>query len=121
MKAQEHALDRLKGHSSGKIRGVKKLTKNSNAVGKDTHPIRREMKTMDTMMPAAQKDEVRTHFKADHVLAKRFPALYAKQVINAQIRDEIRDERGSSTSNDRGNPPLSSGLGGQPSASGGSG
>ena len=121
MKAQENALDRLKGHQSGRIRGVQKLTKNSNAAEKDQHPKRRVTEQMDTTTQEPFEKEVRTFFPAGHILAKRFPEIHVRQEMKAKIREKIRDARGSSTSNDRGHPPLSSGLGGQPSASGGSG
>ena len=106
VKAQENAYDKQKGHQSGKIRGVKKLTKHAKAEGEAPHPIRRKTKELDAAMPAAV-EEVRNHFKADHILARRFPALYAKQVMN----ERIREERRSSTSN-----TGQAGSGGQPSS-----
>ena len=63
-------------------------------------------------MPKIPDDEVRTHFKADHILAKRFPAVYAKQVNS----DRKLNERRLSISHVGTQPSPSLGSGGQPPA-----
>ena len=70
------------------MRGVKKLTKDTRQLEKKEHPIRRKATIPETPMQVIPDGGVRTHLKADHILAKRFPALYAKQVNNGKKLNE---------------------------------
>ena len=110
VKAQATALDKVKGCAKGKIRGVKQLTKNTRTLEKSEHPIRRKATIPEIQTQVISDGGVRTHLEADHILAKRFPALYAKQVNN----ERQRNERRMSISDVGTLPPTSSGSGGQP-------
>ena len=92
------------------MRGVKKLTKNTRMLEKNEHPIRRKATIPEIPTQVISDGGVRTHLKADHILAKRFPALYAKQVNN----ERKLNERRMSISDVGPLPPPSSGSGGQP-------
>ena len=72
------------------MRGVKKLTKNTRTLEKNEHTIRRKATIPEIQTQVISDGGVRTHLKTDHILANRFPALYAKQVNNERKLNERR-------------------------------
>ena len=57
------------------IRGVKKLTAHTRLGDKNEHPIRKQATVPETPMQVISDGGVRTHLKADHILAKRFHVI----------------------------------------------